>query len=157
MDELFAGIVEFATENGEVNDLPNPEKVKLVYQHQCLSRNRRYIFAYLNHRLGKIRNLRWEIGAVVPENIGPKLSSRENDFFMEYNNILTDYCATIQLDLTSDLEVGTDFGYKCMFLILQQPPRDLLVEIRALKDIGEIMTESGSVSLVNGSTHFLRR
>jgi hypothetical protein len=106
MDELFAGIYEIAPENGEVNDIPDSEKVKLVYQHQCLSRNRRYIFAFLNHRLGKIRNLRWETGAVVPENIGPKLSPRENDFFMEYNNILTSYCGEIQLDLTSDLEVS---------------------------------------------------
>jgi hypothetical protein len=38
-----------------------------------------------------------------------------------------------------------------------QPPRDLLVEIRALQDCGEIMTENGPVNLDSGSTHFLKR
>ena len=105
MDELFTHIHDIA-KMGEVADMPDSEKVTLVYSHQCLTRNRRYVFAYLNHRIKKIRNLRWETGAVVPENIGPKLSSRENDFFMEYNNILTAYCSEIKLDLTSDLEVS---------------------------------------------------
>ena len=38
-----------------------------------------------------------------------------------------------------------------------QPPRDLLIEVRALQNCGEIMTENGPVNLDAGSTHFLRR
>ena len=65
----------------------------------------RYLFAYLNHRMDHIRELRWETGAVLPVNIQPKLSPRENDYFMEYSNLINDYCSDIMVDLASDLEV----------------------------------------------------
>lgn len=39
----------------------------------------------------------------------------------------------------------------------QQPPKDLFVEVRVLRDCGEIMTENGLVNLEANSTHFLRR
>ena len=65
----------------------------------------RYLFAYLNHRMDHIRELRWEVGAVLPTAVQPKLSARENDYFMEYNNLINDYCADIMVDLASDLEV----------------------------------------------------
>lgn len=38
-----------------------------------------------------------------------------------------------------------------------QPPKDLYVEVRVLRDCGEIMTENGLVNLEANSTHFLRR
>jgi hypothetical protein len=54
-----------------------------------------------------VRELRWETGAVLPAHIQPKLSPRENDFFMEYNNLVNDYCSDTMVDLASDLEVLT--------------------------------------------------
>ena len=106
MDELYGRLKEIEGGRGDTSEIPDPEKVAMVYSHQCLSRNRRYVFAYVDHRLSKIRKLRWETGAVVPDHIAPKLSPRENDYFMEYNELLTEYCNAIQLDLTSDLEVS---------------------------------------------------
>ena len=38
-----------------------------------------------------------------------------------------------------------------------QPPKDLYIEVRVLKDCGEIFTENGPVNLEINSTHFLRR
>jgi len=38
-----------------------------------------------------------------------------------------------------------------------QPPKDLFVEIRVLKDCGEIVTDSGTMILNEGTTHHVRR
>lgn len=38
-----------------------------------------------------------------------------------------------------------------------KPPKDLYVEVRVLRDCGEVMTESGLVNLEAHSQHFLRR
>jgi hypothetical protein len=41
--------------------------------------------------------------------------------------------------------------------LFNQPPKDLLIEIRVLQSCGTIMTENGPISLDKGSTNFLRR
>jgi hypothetical protein len=56
-----------------------------------------------------VRELRWETGAVLPAHVQPKLSPRENDFFMEYNNLINDYCTEAMVDLASDLEVAAHY------------------------------------------------
>lgn len=64
------------------------------------------LFSYLQNRLVKIRNLRWETGPVIPDSIKQDtLSVREKEYFMLYNTLLTEYNADIRLDLTADLEV----------------------------------------------------
>lgn len=136
-EQIFAAMEIYS------NQIPDPVKVSLVYRHQCLFRNRRYIYAFLQHRLNHIRQIRWDTaGAVLPENIRPLLSDRENDYFMEYNTILSEYCTSIgRNDIFENLE----------------PPKELLIEIRVIKDCGEIMTDLGPVKLDAGTTHFLRR
>lgn len=43
---------------------------------------------------------------MIPESIRhDTLSQREKEYFMEYNNLLTEYNNAIGLDLTADLEV----------------------------------------------------
>ena len=94
------------------------------------------------HRLNKIRNLRWETGVVVPENIRQTiLSSNELDYFSEYNEILNEYNSGLDLDLTADLI----------------PPKDLFIEVLVLEDCGEILTENGVVNLNKGARPYLRR
>jgi hypothetical protein len=62
--------------------------------------------SYLVNRLVKIRNLRWETGPVLPDSIRQDtLSTREKEYFMVYNDLLTEYNAMVGVDLTSDLEV----------------------------------------------------
>lgn len=120
----------------------DPIKVTMAYYLECNKRNRRYLLSYLNHRLEKIRRLRWEAGAVLPERIQhDTISSRENDYFINYSKIVGEYMTNIDLDLTSDVE----------------PPKELLIEIRVKKSCGEIMTENGPIKLDKGSTHFLKR
>jgi GINS complex subunit 1 len=126
----------------KVRDIPSEEKPLAVYLLACFNRNIRYSHAYFTHRLGKIRSLRWETGSILPDRLQKDtLSSHEKDYFHFYNKLITSYNEAVGVDLASDLE----------------PPRDLFVEIRVLTDCGEIMTESGPVSLDQGSTHYLRR
>lgn len=43
-------------------------------------------------------------------------------------------------------------------IVSSQPPKDLLIEVRVLKDCGgKVMTDSGPISLDKGSIHFLKR
>eukprot|EP01041_Mallomonas_annulata_P002210 gene2210-4298_t len=141
MSELWDLIISIMS-NEAIDDISDSLKVSLVYYHQCLYRDRRYMYAFFQHRMSRVRRLRWETGPVLPENIRPILSDRENDYFMEYNTLLSDYCKSIgNIELTSDLE----------------PPKELYIEIRVIRDCGEIMTDLGPVHLDAGTIHFLRR
>ncbi|KAG7386067.1 DNA replication complex GINS protein PSF1 [Phytophthora pseudosyringae] len=113
----------------------------LVVNHQCLLRNKRCIIAYIHHRMEKIKALRWETGTIIPAQLAQNLCQREVQFFNQYDQLLTDYMADFELDLSADLK----------------PPKDLYVEVRVLRDCGEVMTESGLVNLEAHSQHFLRR
>jgi len=56
--------------------------------------------------------------------------------------VLTDYKAHyLDLDLTA----------------APLPPKELFVEVRVVKDCGELQTEHGMVNLQKNSQHFLRR
>lgn len=141
MTSSWNQIVSIMTES-QTDDIPDSVKVTLVYHHQCLSRNRRYLNAFFSHRLERLRQIRWETGPVLPDNLRLLLSDRENDYFTEYNGILSDYSNNLgNLDLTSDLE----------------PPKELFIEIRVVTDCGEIMTESGPITLDAGTMHYVKR
>ena len=77
-----------------------------AYYGLCIMRNRRYLFSYVINRLRKVQQLRWEIGAVMPDVISHDiLSLRENNFFSKYSEIIADYNSSVGIDLHSDLEV----------------------------------------------------
>ncbi|TDH70726.1 hypothetical protein CCR75_004228 [Bremia lactucae] len=113
----------------------------LVVNHQCLLRNKRCLIAYIHYRMKKIKALRWEIGTIIPAQLAENLSQNETQFLNKYDQLLTDYMANFELDLSSDLK----------------PPKELYIEVRVLRDCGELMTESGLVNLEVHSQHFLRR
>ncbi|KAG7401679.1 DNA replication complex GINS protein PSF1 [Phytophthora boehmeriae] len=120
---------------------PDAVHCSLIVNHQCLLRNKRCLIAYLYHRVEKIKALRWDTGTIIPAPLAQNLCQRELQFFNAYDQLLTDYMADFELDLTAD----------------QKPPKDLYVEVRVLRDCGEVMTESGLVNLEAHSQHFLRR
>jgi hypothetical protein len=64
--------------------------------------------SYVNHRLVKTRELYWETGPVIPDRIrNETLSSKENDYFTAYCNILSEYSESMGgIDLLSDIEVS---------------------------------------------------
>lgn len=86
-------------------------------------------------------------------------------FFNQYDQLLTDYMTDFELDLSAvrTTILAVYCNYLMLLLILQllsqdlKPPKDLYVEVRVLRDCGEVMTESGVVNLAAHSQHFLRR
>ena len=56
--------------------------------------------------MGKIRGLRWHTGTVLPESVRPDtLSAREMDYFHKYNDLISEYNTSVDVDLTADVEV----------------------------------------------------
>lgn len=74
-------------------------------------------FSYLTHRLGKIRMLKWEAGAVLPDKIKHNtLSAREKEYFMAYGGVIADYSDQVGIDLSMDIEVGLFCNRSCVYL-----------------------------------------
>eukprot|EP01130_Rhizamoeba_saxonica_P006295 TRINITY_DN2506_c0_g1_i1.p1 TRINITY_DN2506_c0_g1~~TRINITY_DN2506_c0_g1_i1.p1 ORF type:complete len:120 (+),score=31.78 TRINITY_DN2506_c0_g1_i1:296-655(+) len=88
------------------------------------------MLVYLNERMNSIRNLRWEIGGTLPENIQSKLNESEKTFFDDYNRSLGRYIQSIgDIDLTNNLKV---------------PPQQLYIEVHVLQDFGTLEMEDGT-------------
>ena len=113
----------------------------MVIQHQTILRRKRCALAYLQHRLERLTALRWEAGLVLPDEVRANMSRQEVAFYTEYDDLFADFSRGIRLDLAAG----------------KRPPKELLIEVRALADCGELLTEhSGLVNLDKGTSHFLR-
>ena len=111
-------------------------------KHAAIERNKRCLLAYLNHRTDLVTDMRWQFGAVLPEEVRLNLCEPELEFFSKYNKSLAMYMRSVGTDLT------TDFA----------PPKSLYVEVRVLQDHGEIETAEGEVvQLKRGTQHHLPR
>ncbi|KAH3858883.1 DNA replication complex GINS protein PSF1-like isoform X2 [Dreissena polymorpha] len=115
-------------------------------RHAALERNKRCLLAYIYNRIQKIRDMRWEFGSVLPQDIKYNLSEQEVQWFNKYNKCLANYMRSIGgtggLDLTQDMK----------------PPKTLYIEVRCLVDHGEFETHDGNiVVLKKNSQHFLLR
>mmetsp|Transcript_3500 Transcript_3500/g.6628 ORF Transcript_3500/g.6628 Transcript_3500/m.6628 type:complete len:198 (+) Transcript_3500:79-672(+) len=113
----------------------------LVVHHTSLIRNKRCALAYLSNRLAKIIELWWEAGSVVPEELKSCLSNNEAVFYEEYDKLISEYQAAVDVDLSQDPE----------------PPKEVWIEVRVLKDHGTILTDDGEISLKKHEQMFLRR
>ncbi|KAF2859842.1 GINS complex, Psf1 component [Piedraia hortae CBS 480.64] len=127
----------------------------LLVNHLAMRRNKRCLLAYHRGRVEKIEGTLWGgsgganhrvTAARVPSGAQgtpstANLSSEEEQYMQNYGNLLAAMKgAWTEIDLTGDLA----------------PPRDVHVDVRVLKDAGEIQTEYGSLSLVKNSQLFVR-
>ncbi|VDN58863.1 unnamed protein product [Dracunculus medinensis] len=92
--------------------------------------------AYVNHRMELIKRLRWKHGGILPNSVKENLSTAEVEWFNEYNKLLADYQASL-----------SDKGLNLMSSLL--PPKELYVQVRALRDFGEFETTDGTVIVLN--------
>ncbi|KAK0657215.1 hypothetical protein B0T16DRAFT_401182 [Cercophora newfieldiana] len=121
----------------------------LLVNHMSMRRNKRCLLAYHRTRTDKLEELVWngsdlldlagqQTGGAGPTNgmNGPtdssssssSLSPQEEDYVRQYGDLLAAYKGHwTDIDLTGSLE----------------PPRDLFIDVRVLKDAGEIQTEYG--------------
>jgi GINS complex subunit 1 len=114
----------------------------LLVNHLCMRRNKRCLLAYHKVRAEKLEGYCWE-GVDVLEQSGngkegdggmagkkeeSSLSPEEEEYVRQYSDLLAAYKGQwTDVDLTGSLE----------------PPRDLFIDVRVLKDAGEIQTEYG--------------
>ena len=114
-------------------------------RHSCLERNQRCLLAYVYNRLTRIKEMRWEVGSVLPEEFRLSLCEEEIQWFQRYNRSLASYMRSLgggDLDLTQ----------------YTLPPKSLYIEVRCLVDYGELITDDGTVvQLKKGSQHHLPR
>lgn len=121
--------------------LPDDVAVTITSHLAAIKRNKRCVLAYLMYRLSALRDLWWSSGSVVAEELRAACSAKELAAHHAYDKLLTTYMASVDLVLTGDLT----------------PPKDLYIEVRALRDVGEIQTEAGTVQLDRDTVHLLRR
>ena len=125
----------------------------LLVNHLCMRRNKRCLLAYHKVRTEKLEGYCWE-GVDVLESQGgganggganegamngkkggeeSSLSPEEEEYVRQYSDLLAAYKGQwTDIDLTGNLD----------------PPRDLFIDVRVLKDVGEIQTEYGYVRIV---------
>lgn len=135
--------------SGSFNPSASPETAcALLVNHLCMRRNKRCLLAYHRVRSDKLEGYCWE-GVDVLESQGgsgadsaggrggeaakkdeSSLSPEEEEYVRQYSDLLAAYKGQwTDIDLTGSLE----------------PPRDLFIDVRVLKDAGEIQTEYGYV------------
>jgi GINS complex subunit 1 len=121
----------------------------LLVNHLCMRRNKRCLLAYHRVRAEKLEGYCWE-GVDVLEQSGngkegdggmagkkeeSSLSPEEEEYVRQYSDLLAAYKGQwTDIDLTGSLE----------------PPRDLFIDVRVLKDAGEIQTEYGYALILAG-------
>ena len=138
--ELYGELCNLMGEN-QLDDLPAAVRVACQVHHATIKRNKRCALAYVDQRVERLKQIRWDSGPFLEER-GSHLTNSEKKFLSEYDKLLTDYSAATSVDVTADLA----------------PPKEVLVQVRVLRDAGEIIgEESGVVNLARGTTHTLRR
>lgn len=129
--------------SGSFNPSSSPETAcALLVNHLCMRRNKRCLLAYHKVRSDKLEEYCWN-GVDVLEQQAQKangngeggaagaessLSPEEEEYVRQYSDLLAAYKGQwTDIDLTGSLE----------------PPKDLFIDVRVLKDAGEIQTEYG--------------
>jgi len=109
-------------------DYPS-EACAILIHHLCMRRNRRCLLAYQRLRADRIDDMAWANGEIKGT-----LSPEEEEYARGYNLLVAGLKGR-----WTDVELGGSL----------EPPKDLYVEVRVLKDAGEIQTEYGYRSFVS--------
>ncbi|KAI9758152.1 MAG: DNA replication protein psf1 [Chaenotheca gracillima] len=140
----------------------------LLVDHLCMRRNKRCLLAYHRVRSDRLEEMCWNgtdvleqalelqqqpprpgedgdtaagMGAEGGANTS-SLSPEEEEYVRRYSDLLAAYKGQwTDIDLTGSLE----------------PPRDLFIDVRVLKDAGEIQTEYGAINLTKNSQFYVRQ
>ncbi len=108
----------------------------------CFLRSKRAILGYLYERMQRIKRERWQSGVSMPEKTMENMHQTEKEFLEKYVELLTDYSADIDMDLTSDM----------------QPPKDLFVEVRITKDDNQgFVLEDRTLQIRKNNVYYLKR
>ena len=132
----------------------------LLVNHLSMRRNKRCLLSYHRVRTDKMEELCWsgvdiaDLQSATTSSTSAQnhastnasntssLSAEEEQYMHAYSDLLAAYKGQwTDIDLTGSLE----------------PPRDIFIDVRVLKDAGEIQTEYGSLVLTRNSQFFVRQ
>lgn len=116
------------------------KNVQLFVDHLIMRRNKRCLLAYERIRTEKLASLVWDNLEVRQQTVN-NLNFNEEKYLDNYNEIMTEYKNQMpDIDLSGSLE----------------PPNEVFIDVRVLKDAGEIQTEYGVFNLTKDSQFFVR-
>ncbi|RKP30526.1 GINS complex, Psf1 component [Metschnikowia bicuspidata] len=171
--------VEYLNDEQAVDPADNRvHQCQLFVTHLCLRRNKRCLLAYQKLRADKIAEFLWlnvdpiETGANAPNGgagaagglgragfapggLGAtaggsggmrlalaNLSNPEHEYYKQYQDLVLDFKSEFSdIDLCGDLV----------------PPTDILIDVRVLKNGGEVQTEYGVFNLIKDSQFYVRK
>lgn len=104
----------------------------LLVNHLSMRRNKRCLLAYHRVRSERLEQMCWDGDALEQtdssDSSSSSLSPEEEEYVRQYADLLASYKGQwTDIDLTGSVE----------------PPKDLFIDVRVLKDAGEIQTEYG--------------
>ena len=144
LEALIATAIDAQAADAFTGDAP----ALLLYQTAIL-RNKRCLLAYHAHRLDRLRDLYWAAGGALPHLLGnadlrARLSPHEVDFLRAYGASVMEYRG----DFSNELDIMAS---------VVNPPKDLHVLVRVVRDCGVIQTELGSIDFKKGQRFMVRR
>ncbi|SCU91576.1 LAFA_0F04588g1_1 [Lachancea sp. 'fantastica'] len=111
----------------------------------CMERNKRCLMAYQKLRSDALDSLAWNPNgtADATQRNSANLSHHEQEYLRDYAQLLTEMKSGdyTDIDLSGSLT----------------PPSDVFIDVRVLKDAGEIQTEYGVFNLIKDSQFFVRQ
>lgn len=145
LEALVSSALDALPEDGDAAALTP----SFVVHQAALLRNKRCLLAYHQHRMNMLKSLYWSKGAALPPlltnpRIRANLAPHEVDFLREYNTMVVDFRA----DFTDELDITSG---------IVNPPKDLHVLVRVVRDCGVIQTETGAIDFQKGQRFMVRR
>ncbi|WWC71339.1 uncharacterized protein I206_105293 [Kwoniella pini CBS 10737] len=158
--QLGQSITTAAEQYGQISLSQDKSLVcNLTVQHLSARRNKRCLLTYLSTRINGIKERWWDSGGSLAyllsneilgdnnnnnnelendfekeisndKDLKNNLSPQEIDFLKGYNNLMLDY----KSDFLDILDLNSN---------LNKPPKELMIDIRVIKDAGEIFLENG--------------
>ncbi|KAH9421530.1 DNA replication complex GINS protein PSF1 [Dermatophagoides pteronyssinus] len=134
---------ETTVEQQSTYDSQNRLLVNKVYLRAFLW-NKRCLLAYHNHRLERLKRIRWQLGAILPAEVKCNLSEDEIKWFASYSRNLSDYMNHLNDNKGIDLT------------LMRNPPKKLYIQVRCISDYGQLELDDGhTVVLSKDSMHYL--
>ncbi|TIA88436.1 hypothetical protein E3P99_02614 [Wallemia hederae] len=133
-------------------DSDKPSLAQLTILTLCAQRNKRCLLAYHYHRLTKLASMYWQSGGALAYllnehdagGIRDDISPSELDFMRSYSQLVTQYKSPF-LDVVDITSTSLE------------PPKDLHVSVRVVRDAGLIETQGGPVDFRIGQRFMVRR
>ncbi|QLQ80393.1 hypothetical protein HG537_0D03940 [Torulaspora globosa] len=160
-EELVQGILkevgqlkknsEYLKEQQQLGNLEDKvSKCQFFVTLLCLERNKRCLLAYQKMRADILDKVAWDNNGLDlltdlkgTEQVSTNISPDEQEYLKEYLDLLTDLKSgeLADIDLSGSLT----------------PPSDVFIDVRVLKEAGEIQTEYGVFNLIKDSQFFVRQ